>query len=770
MNQFTLNGIIGGKVALIVRMARFVKIACGLAIMIAGINSAWGFALYGPFNEPYQVTALSYGNGGDEGAPKNLGEEYRWNTPVLYYSFDAAFLDYFGSNGVYAVDQAFAILNSLTNVSSYSHELTEFPLESSRVNFEAQALQLIDIKSLVLNLMIEKMGLAEPDRFVWTLHNRVNPPGSSCPVWLYQVIKRNFDPLTWEPSSYVNGTLFSYNILEFCPALDRADAVEFLVDPLAIPFSAVASLGFAISFSDASEADLGVSRYGFFYTGLTRDDVGGLRYLLRTNNMNFEQAATNALQFATNANPQVVFSSNLTLFAQQALTNGPGALQALYPNLAILNSSNYFQAQFVTNFIPFFSFPPWAPAGVFTIDFITNVTPVVQSLFQHTFGNLAVFQLVNGQWTLTQFPTISSLTNFTFVTTATIVATNAPFSPTGTGVVTTNVFTQTFVSNQIAGEFVIFPSNFCDVRILATILTNVTATITTNSEITLTNGIFFSQLQLDFSTNHAFVVLPVVCVSNSAAALRQGIEKMTFIRRDFDSLLGRFFEPVTNDYSINSVTNSRIVRDNFRRIVTVPDILITAQDEAAGPNQFPPSSPLARRTTNNWNTATVPAGVAGPGTIDPGGQVTGIVILLNKVGPMLLNLGPNFIDEASASPVYFVFGSFDGTTNAPIVYPSYRSIVDMENQVLMQVSPRTINVGTNGDFNIQLTGAGGSPPYTWAVAPGSSLPNGLTLSPSGEVTGTASGGAPVSFVVRMTDIGGRHTDEQVTITFVPDPS
>jgi len=137
---------------------------------------------------------------------------------------------------------------------------------------------------------------------------------------------------------------------------------------------------------------------------------------------------------------------------------------------------------------------------------------------------------------------------------------------------------------------------------------------------------------------------------------------------------------------------------------------------------------------------------------------------------MLLNLGPNFIDEASASPVYFVFGSFDGTTNAPIVYPSYRSIVDMENQVLMQVSPRTINVGTNGDFNIQLTGAGGSPPYTWAVAPGSSLPNGLTLSPSGEVTGTASGGAPVSFVVRMTDIGGRHTDEQVTITFVPDPS
>jgi len=221
MNQFTKNGTTGGK-GLIVRMARLLRILCALALIALAVSRTYGFALLGPFNEAYQVSALSYGNGGDIGAPKNLGEEYRWNTPVLYYSFDSSFLDYFGSNGVYAVDQAFAILNSLTNVSSYSHELTEFPLESSRVNFEAQALQLVDVKSQILHLMIEELGLAEPDRFVWTLHNRVNPPGATCPVWLYQVIKRNFDPITWEPSSYVNGALFSYNILEFCPALDRA--------------------------------------------------------------------------------------------------------------------------------------------------------------------------------------------------------------------------------------------------------------------------------------------------------------------------------------------------------------------------------------------------------------------------------------------------------------------------------------------------------------------------------------------------------------------
>ena len=79
----------------------------------------------------------------DIGAPKNIGEDYRRNTPVLYYAFDENFLDYFGSNGVWAVDQAFAILNnSLTNVSSYSADLSEIPLEAKRFNQTAGALNL----------------------------------------------------------------------------------------------------------------------------------------------------------------------------------------------------------------------------------------------------------------------------------------------------------------------------------------------------------------------------------------------------------------------------------------------------------------------------------------------------------------------------------------------------------------------------------------------------------------------------------------------------
>ncbi len=86
--------------------------------------SCWGFSLLGPLNEAYQVPEIGYGIGGDLGGPKNLGEEYRRNTPVLYYAFDANFIDYFGSNGMYAVEQAIAIMNGVPKASQMSRDLT----------------------------------------------------------------------------------------------------------------------------------------------------------------------------------------------------------------------------------------------------------------------------------------------------------------------------------------------------------------------------------------------------------------------------------------------------------------------------------------------------------------------------------------------------------------------------------------------------------------------------------------------------------------------
>ena len=160
------------------------------------LQGAWAFSLGGPIgNNPnpsggagvqgdaWQSAVIGYGLPGDVNAPKNWAEEYRRNVPIMYYACDVNFQDFFGSNGVAAVDSAFAILNSLTNVDNYSSDLSEFPLETRHLNFQAQALGLFDLKSSTLGLLVEQLGLADPVRYNWTLHDRLHvSPGPACPL------------------------------------------------------------------------------------------------------------------------------------------------------------------------------------------------------------------------------------------------------------------------------------------------------------------------------------------------------------------------------------------------------------------------------------------------------------------------------------------------------------------------------------------------------------------------------------------------------------
>src|ERR1044071_5992820 len=197
----TLNTIAASSCAnFLTRMMRFLKTFAWAALLASAVNVSLGFSLIGPNNEPYQVPDLGYNPVGRDPlpiAPKNLGEEYRRNTPVMYYSFDANFLDYFGSNGVYAVDQAFGVFNSLTNFSSYSCDLSEFAFNSVRQNFLAESLLMIDLKAFTMNLIIENLGLAQPERYIFAEKNRVLLPGGTCPPnMLYLIIKRNFNPFT----------------------------------------------------------------------------------------------------------------------------------------------------------------------------------------------------------------------------------------------------------------------------------------------------------------------------------------------------------------------------------------------------------------------------------------------------------------------------------------------------------------------------------------------------------------------------------------------
>ena len=757
-------------------MSHFLNRCCRwmvwLSLAVAPL-SASAFSMLGPA-ESWQTTAIGYERWvyvtfpADNWVlqstdfawfPHNLGEEFRWNNPVLYYSFDQAFLDYFGSDGVAAVDAAVAVFNNLTNVSSYSADLHEFPLEESRVNYTASALHLFDLKSTVMELLIERLGLIDPERWAWCLRAQVLPPGLACPDYDYSVIQRNFDPVTWEPSRYVNGNLFTYEIEQFCPPAPQfGDAIEFLVDPDGTTYSALATP--KITLPDATF-------YGYFHTGLTRDDLGGLRYLYATNNMNIEGAGTNTVTYVTDTNTiQLLFTSNLTTLASQALTNNPAALQALYPNLSIASTTSIFTNIYVTNITAYFTNSPFDPAGAPQhLVLVTNLTLTVQTWYHYTFNNVVTFQLIDGVWTAVPLPDIVSNTGPAWLTVQTTSVTNLPFSPVGTPPIT-NTTTYTYLTTQVTGEYFIVPTNLCGVAIIglqATLInfdTNVIVSATSTAGGTVISN-SFTQVVISYFTNHVYLMNPILCLPNTIA-LRQGIEKVTFIRRDLDS--EQFFPPVTNNYTLTAVTNNTLFPQRVQRVVTQPDILFSAADLLGA---FP-TIPTVNRLAPSFDLTGAQPSLAGPGNLR--GPVT---FQFNKVGPIYLNgTYPLFVDEAGAL-LFFAWASYDGSTNAPVIYPSGTSITDLENQVLIQISPPYLPDGTNAmAYSAQLqtssvNTANWTPPFTWSLAPASpGLPPGLSVSASGLISGTPTQAGFYDFVIQAKDAVGRATRQSYVINIL----
>ncbi|MBL9136948.1 MAG: hypothetical protein JNK85_13840 [Verrucomicrobiales bacterium] len=462
---------------------RFLRAIVIGMLALAAVPGARGFALLGPFDD-YQTAELYYDpnptiyNFDDIGGPQNLGEEYRWGIPTIYYAYDSAFLEYFGQDGVDAVEKAIKVFNDLPAASAMSDELNEFPLATQKINHRAAALGMLDLKSGAMLALTEMLGLTHAERFVWTMRDRdeISPPG--CPFYVHRVIKRSFDPVTWLPTSYVNGVLYTYLVMVSCdPAW--SDAREFPVDPTAISHTSLSSWFYGLQF-------------GGYYTGLTRDDAGGFRYLYRANNFNVED----------------VPAGSTVGFGLVSSGGGGGG---------------------------------------------------------------------SGSWT--------------------------PISPPSTNVTDTNA-----VPNQPA-----------------TLL------------------------------------------------LRPGVEKIRFVRANYDSILGNTFRAITNIYTSQAVTNSRLIAQTVRRPVTVPDILFSAGDSLDGNvNRSDP----AYIESPDPDAGTVINGLNGPGVIPPAQTIS-----FNKNGPRFGHGGPPLVGEDDAT-VLWVWGSFDGTTNAPIVYPFHTSIKELESQVL----------------------------------------------------------------------------------------
>ena len=247
-------------------------------------SKAGAFALLGPFAS-WMETTKGYFTNYDMGGPMNISEGYRWNIPVVTYGFDQGFLNYFGTNGVAAAESAFQILNSIPPASQIN--LTNYPMNPWRINYLAQAAGLTDLKTTLLAALVEQLGLTSPSRYTFCIRDYFSAGTTN---YGFVVIQRNFDPVSFQPTPFVNDTLFTYQISQYGPSPTQGvpfcDATEVNVDPL--------------SNWDTSIVGGGYQEQGTYVTTLSRDDIGGIRFLLSGARIRFESLPSDVEAVNTN--------------------------------------------------------------------------------------------------------------------------------------------------------------------------------------------------------------------------------------------------------------------------------------------------------------------------------------------------------------------------------------------------------------------------------------------------------------------------------------
>jgi hypothetical protein len=506
--------------------------------------------------------------------------------------------------------------------------------------------------------------------------------------------------------------------------------------------------------ASGGQAAVGSLPTGFFYTGLTRDDMAGLRLLYSSTPSYTESAAPNSTPLSgggltiTNLNDEFVLTtSNLTLLTLASLTNNPAALQTLYPGLVI--------SSVITNF---------------------------NGSFTYTFANVVIYTLAT-----------NSLVRYQIQTTTIKPAIGAPA---GTMTTTTTTKSTTFRTNIASGDFFLIPTNLCGLEVLSELTNNVAAITNVLGSSAITNGTtttITSTNVVVVSTNHVLWVAPCEFIggsggTNSTTGKYQGIEKIQFVRvpdQNIDPLTGNFIRPITNTYTLTVVPSdsSQTTVQTFQRVLTQPDILFAAADLLPGPSAANDLvAPYARTVT--FNQSHILPRLAGPGTIDPSS-----IVVFDKVGPVFENLSPSFLNgPIAAYGQNFVWGSFDDSTNDPVVYPNGTSIALLESEALIQISPATLpdatngvpyyyytSVVTNGVTNtvtsaVTISVTGGGPAYTWMLATNSlALPTGLSLqslSSTCVISGTPvnNPAGTYDFIVQMNDSSARSVQMPYSIT------
>lgn len=116
------------------------------------------------------------------------------------------------------------------------------------------------------------------------------------------------------------------------------------------------------------------------------------------------------------------------------------------------------------------------------------------------------------------------------------------------------------------------------------------------------------------------------------------------------------------------------------------------------------------------------------------------------------------------------FQAAPGDGSAPPLLPRLR-ITSATGVAALQITTAATlpNAIAGASFGQTLAVGGGIGPYTWSVAPDSTLPAGLTLSSSGTLAGTPAAGNS-SFTVRVTDLRNASADRTFSLAVAAPPS
>lgn len=165
------------------------------------------------------------------------------------------------------------------------------------MNWRANSEGLFDLKTATLSVILEQLGLGQSMRYVfalrqWTPEFDSYPYFDETSTWLFPnyVVRRNFDPESLLADSYVNGVLFGghfYSITSPPTHFVFSEPIDVQADPIERPVA-----DFISTINDA----------GVYATNLTRDDVGGLRFLLHSTNVVYEELPSTVSGSGTNAN------------------------------------------------------------------------------------------------------------------------------------------------------------------------------------------------------------------------------------------------------------------------------------------------------------------------------------------------------------------------------------------------------------------------------------------------------------------------------------